>query len=118
MLEQPDGTDLLRTARDVLLRDVLPHLPEALKFQARMIANAIAIAMRDYEAEPGAALERLRDILAAPDAAPDALLSRLAREIRAGQHDAGTPDHGTVAATLVALTRLRCSVSAPKALGR
>lgn len=117
MLERPDGPDLLRTARDVLLQDLLPHLPEAQKFQARMIANAMAIAAREQEARPEAASAQLRSVMSMPDGAPGALLSRLAAEIRAGRHDPGTPNHGVVAAALVALVRLRCSVSAPKALG-
>jgi hypothetical protein len=54
----------------------------------------------------------------APTDDADDLLRRLAREIRAGAHDPGTPAHGAAAAALLALVRLRCGVSAPKALGK
>jgi Domain of unknown function (DUF6285) len=119
MLEQPDGANLLATAREMLLRELLPHLPEAQKFHARMVANAMAIAGREGAADPAPALGALREALAAPEAAtPDALLRRLAAEIRAGRHDPGTPRHAAVAAALAGMVRLRCSVSAPKALGR
>src|SRR3712207_4372613 len=116
MLEQPDGANLLATAREVLLRELLPHLPEAQKFQARMVANAMSIAARQGEARPAAALAALRGALAAPDAAPEQLLRRLAGEIRTGEHDPGTQRHAAVASALAELVRLRCSVSAPKAL--
>jgi len=116
MLERPDAADLLATARDVVLRQLLPALPEQHRFAARMVANAMAIARREPLAETGPALAALRAVVPAPDT-PSALLARLAGEIRAGAHDPGTPRHAAVAAALVALTRLRCGVSNPRALG-
>ena len=118
MLERPDGGNLLDTARDVLLRELLPHLPEAQRFHARMVANAMVIARRESVADQAPALAALRAAMAAPDGEADDLLQRLARDIRAGAHDPGTPAHAAVAAALLALTRLRCGVSAPKALGK
>ena len=106
MLERPDAAGLLETARDVLLRELLPHLPEAKRFEARMLANAMAIARREMPADTAPALARLRDLLDMPNAAPDALLRRLAAEVRAGVR------------VLAELTRLRCAVSNPRALGR
>jgi Domain of unknown function (DUF6285) len=117
MLERPDAANLLDTARDVLLRELLPHLPEAQRFHARMVANAMAIARREAAADPAPALAALRRAMGAPAGAADDLLMRLARDIRAGTHDPGTPAHDAVAAALLASTRLRCGVSAPKALG-
>jgi hypothetical protein len=117
MLEQPDGADLLATARDVVLNTLLPALPEQHRFAARMVANALAIARREQAADAAPALAALRGALAAPDAPAAVLLPRLAAEIRAGAHDPGTATHAAVVAALVALTRLRCAVSAPKALG-
>jgi hypothetical protein len=118
MLERPHSPDLLDTAREVLLNELLPHLPEAQHFQARMVANAMAIARRESMADTAPALAALRAALAEPEAEPASLLARLGAEIRAGRHDPGTPDHAAVAAALAALVRLRCSVSAPRALGR
>jgi hypothetical protein len=117
MLERPDAGGLLETARDVLLRELLPHLPEAKRFEARMVANAMAIARRDTAADPAPVLVRLREVLDVPDAEPDALLRRLAAEIRAGERDPGRPGSAAAAEVLVALTRLRCTVSNPRALG-
>jgi Domain of unknown function (DUF6285) len=117
MLERPDAAGLLETAREVLLRDLLPHLPEARRFEARMVANAMAIARRDGDTDEAPVVARLRKLLGMPDAQPGALLGRLASEIRAGERDPGRPGAGGTAEALVALTRLRCGVSNPRALG-
>lgn len=101
MLEKPDAADLLATARDVVLRDLLPALPPEKAFAARMVANAMAIAARAIEAP----------------ALPERDLAALAREIRQGRHDPGEPTHVEVARFLRDLARLRASVSAPKVLG-
>jgi hypothetical protein len=103
MLERPDGADLLASAREVVLKELLPALPPEKAFAARMVANAIAIALR----EAGADVSTL----------PATDLAVLAREIRAGTHDPGTPRHEEVRDFLRAYVRLRASVSAPKALG-
>ena len=102
MLEKPDAADLLATARDVVLNELLPALPPDKAFAARMVAAAIALALREGEADAGA--------LPARD------LAALAREIRDGRHDPGAPTHEDVLAFLRDYARLRASVSAPKAL--
>ena len=116
MLERPDGADLLDTAREVLLRELLPHLPPERHFAARMVANAMAIARREGAADPGPALAALRGALGV-EAPEGAMLARLAAGIRAGEYDPGRPGHAAAAAALVEMVRLRCAVSAPKALG-
>ncbi|MGG5809678.1 hypothetical protein [Falsiroseomonas sp. CW058] len=103
MLEKPGGDDLLATARDVVLNELLPTLPPERALAARMVAAAIAIALRE------------RAVDAAAVEAPD--LAALSGEIRAGLHDPGAPTHGAVRDLLRAHARLRASVSAPKALG-
>ena len=103
MLEKPDAADLLATAREVLLTELLPALPPEKAFAARMVASAMALAIREGAADTSA--------LPAPD------LAMLAREIREGRHDPGTPRHEEVQDFLRAYARLRASVSAPKALG-
>ncbi len=117
MLERPDADGLLEAARDVLLRELLPHLPESKRFEARMVANAMAIARRDAAEDPAPVLGRLRELLDMPGAEPDALLRRLTAGIRTGERDPGRPGAPAAAEALVALTRLRCSVSNPRALG-
>ena len=107
--EEPRAADLLATAREVLLHELLPTLPPDKAFAARMVASAMAIAARDaaqgaWEAE---ALVRMGGDLRA-----------FAAAIREGRFDPGTPDHARTAALLDDLTRARCAVSAPRALGK
>jgi hypothetical protein len=102
MLEKPGGADLLATAREVVLKELLPALPPDKALAARMVAAAIALALREREADAGAV--------------PARDLAALSREIREGRHDPGTPGHAEVAAFLRAYARLRAEVSAPKAL--
>ena len=63
--ETPEAPDLLATAREVLLKDLLPHLPEAQAFAARMVANAMAVASREAAQDPcwqQAALARMASL--------------------------------------------------------
>jgi hypothetical protein len=108
--EPPEAPDLLAIARDVLLNDILPALPPDKAFAARMVANAMAIAAREAAQDAGwqdAALARMGSDARA-----------FAAAIRAGTHDPGTPGHAETAALLDDMTRARCAVSAPRALGQ
>ncbi|WP_424811948.1 DUF6285 domain-containing protein [Roseococcus sp. YIM B11640] len=108
MLEAPDAADLLATARASLLEKLLPALPPHLHYEARMAANALAIAGRAIGADAAAVEARLGRL--AGDQAG------FARRIRAGEFAPGTPQHAEAASVLAELVRLRCSVSAPRAL--
>lgn len=110
--EEPLAPDLLAIAREVLLNDLLPALPAEKAFAARMVANAMAIAARaatqpDWEA---GVLARMARLGGDPRG--------FATAIREGRFDPGTPRHHEAAALLDDLTRARCAVSAPKALGK
>lgn len=108
--EEPGAADLLATARDVLLNDLLPALPAEKAFAARMVANAMAIAARE------AAQDTAWEATVLAGMGGDA--GTFAAAIRAGRHDPGTPAHAQAAALLDDLTRARCAVSAPRALPR
>ena len=43
----PTGPALLALARDVLLRDLMPLLPEEAHLEARLVANSMTIAERE-----------------------------------------------------------------------
>ena len=100
MMEKPDGADLLTMAREVVLRELLPALPTEKAVAARMVASAIAIALRERQA----------------GAMPGCDLAELARGIREGAHDPGSARHDEVRAFLHEHARLRARVSAPKVL--
>lgn len=92
----PEAADLLLTARDVLLEQLLTALAPELHYQARMIANALAIAAREQQgaAHSDNAHERV-----------------LATAIRAGQRDDQATFH-----ELLAITRNKLQVSNPRVL--
>ena len=96
MRDRPNAADLLAIAREVLQQKLLPRVPPALRFDALMIANAMANAEREVVA--GAApLQAEWDRLAAHygaslgadglRAAVERLNRRLGAEIRAGLLD-------------------------------
>jgi hypothetical protein len=92
MNDIPDATELLAIARSTLLDKLLPHLPDDLRYDALMIANAMAIAAREHAAGDTAAqreLARLAALLGEQYASPGAaaLKRRLAAQIRAGRFD-------------------------------
>lgn len=99
MNDRPDAAELLDIARRTLLDEVLPHLPEELRYNALMIANAMAIASREHaagDASGQAELTRLRELFgeraeppsgAALAAALEGYNRRLAAGIRGGRYD-------------------------------
>ncbi len=101
--DHPPAHDLLATARRALLDTIIPALEGAVRFEALMAANAIAIALRETPAA-------LAAIATAEAALGD--LPALTAEIRAGRRDGDT----ATAAALRALAEARCRISAPKTL--
>lgn len=106
MRDRPGGAELLRQAREVLLEELLASLPPDKRYDGLMVAAAMATAARELEAGE-APLRRAYAGLAglygeAAPAAADAaaledsllrLTSRLADEIRRGEHDADRRVH-------------------------
>jgi len=103
MLEKHDVADLLATARDVVLSNLLSAIPPGKALQTGMVAAAITLAIR----------ERAANTLAIPSIG----IATLAREIRAGTHDPDTPTHEPTLTLLRAQVRLCADVSARTGLG-
>ncbi|MGS0742782.1 DUF6285 domain-containing protein [Glaciimonas sp. GG7] len=128
MHKQVDGPELLKTARDALLQHLLPALPDALRYEARMIANAMLIASRDLALGPGTAqleLSLLRELLAhteldkqisPPSEACAAHRRQLSAAIRAGQFDNVGEQQNALLIALTAITRSQLEISNPRAL--
>jgi hypothetical protein len=116
---RPDATELLAIARQTLLDELLPQLPGSLRYQALMVANAMAIAgreCRDGEAADGAEAQLLA---ALPDAGGESLdeaRQTLCQNIRQGRFDAPGTDQDQLFAALSAITRARLSISNPKGI--
>jgi len=89
MRDQPSGKDLLDIARDVLRDDLIPALPDDKRYPALMIANAMAIVMRQIEAGEEGSIEEqkiLSDLLR-EDGSLEHLNATLASRIREGRAD-------------------------------
>lgn len=129
MRDQPAGDQLLETARELLREQVLPILPANKCHAALMIANAMAIAMRELKS--GYAHEReefssLAEILQTPGKVQDLSSLSLTRAlddgnrslcqmIRIGGADSGQA-RDAVWKHLLLVTRNRVAISNPKYL--
>ncbi len=119
MRDGPDGTELLRHARALLLGELLPALPEDLRDRARLIATALAIAAAEQTAGAGP-LEAEADALAGlygeartpatreAEAVEETLLRlnwRLAGEIRGAKRDGEAQVYAILRAAMLARLR-------------
>ena len=119
MINQPAGHDVLAIARRTLLDTLVPALPADKTYDALMIANAMAIAMRELQQvgrDPESRL--IHDFLhrsGLPEPAPgvdaEAHLAHLVRE--RALPEAAQAD---LQQLLLALTRNKLSLSNPKYL--
>jgi hypothetical protein len=129
MSEHPEAADLLDEARRSLLEALLPLLPQDRRYDALMVANAMAIASREARSgdkllrEEVRGLEALLDEAGTADGAREELQARLpelerrlALDIRRGSYDAAGPQRDAVRAYLRTVTREQVRISNPKAL--
>jgi len=130
MSDIPDAADLLETARDALLSDLLPALPKERRYVGLMVANAMAIAAREHRLgsdtsrrEAARLRNRLADIewpvpqSATASSSPDLTVLRdaTAAAIRTGHFDA--PERcARLAADLLHTAADWVAISNPKAL--
>ena len=127
MRPKPSAIELLDVARALLRGDLLGALPEARRYEALMVANAIAIAGRVLErgdAPERAELASLAGLMGAggsivPDMTREqlrVLYASLVDEMRAGKITPGTEHHRDVYAHLRRMVLDRLRESNPKAL--
>lgn len=117
MRDEPTAENLLNTARDLFREKLLPALPRELRYDALMVANAMAIAGRQTAAGD-APLREAKQRLSAlyGDGELADLERRLAADIRAGRFDPEEPEREAVFDHLWRTTRAKAAESAPKAL--
>ena len=128
MRVRPTGEELLTIARQVLREELMPLLPEERRYDALMVANAMAIAARQIAFGDAPERRERQDLAAllgetvegagataASEAVGD-LTRRLSAEIRGGAFDPGTPRHDAVQIFLLDVTVQRLRESAPKTL--
>ena len=127
MRDISDAADLMTTAREALLRDLLPALSGEQRYAALMIANGMAIAAREHRLGTDASRNegaRLRNLLALlprdaaessdpPTSDVPALRKVICAVIRAGRFDA----HESAVGSALAHTAADwVAISNPKAL--
>ena len=121
----PGAASLLASARDALLREVVPSLDASSRYTALMVANAMAIAARELtlgEAALRREVELLRPLTmeSVPPSDPGGADVRELRRIVAAAVRAGRYDDAPHAASLLAALRQiaagRLAISNPKAL--
>jgi hypothetical protein len=106
--------DLLKVARTVLRETVTPRTAPDARYEAAMVANAMAIAVREIELGPKARsaewalLARLYDDA---DALLPELRARFCRDLRAGR--LGSEREPELRAVLLATVRARLAISNP-----
>jgi len=121
----PGTAELLATARETLVDELLPALSGELRYRGLMVANALAIAAREVARGRDAIrreIELLRPLAAqaVPPSDPGsddvhALRRTVAAAIRAGRFDDDTHAKALLAA-LEEIASLRLAISNPKAL--
>jgi len=121
MKDISDATDLMATAREALLQEILPALPREQRYAGLMVANVLAIAAREIQAGRDAAdgeSSRLFELLEGASASARGLppLRRaLAQAIRTGRFDDGER-RAACAAHLARTAADWVAISNPKAL--
>ncbi|WP_150302619.1 DUF6285 domain-containing protein [Pseudomonas saliphila] len=116
-MSRPDATALLQTARQTLFSQLLPALPKELHYEARMMANAMIIAVREQQlGETCAAQEQahLQTLLNTTDSqrSMQELRAQLGKAIRLGEFD----QHDQLSALLLQITHAKLAISNPKAV--
>lgn len=117
-MTRPDARELLDIARQTLLHELLPALPGELRYQTLMVANAMAIAAREYQAGHQSNVEegdRLRELLDDHQLSLESSRRQLATAIREGHYDAPKRRAGLVE-VLRQTTLAQLAISNPKAL--
>ena len=96
MTDRPEPEALLAEARHSLLESLVPALPEAKRYEALMIANALGIVGRELaagEQPENEARAELSALMGDAGASTQDLRARLAAGLRAGRHDAAEAVH-------------------------
>lgn len=120
MTDKPGGARLLQQARATLLQDLLPELKGDKRYLALMVANAMAIAARELEAEHEDLETQRKDLesVLGPAQSRDhgeaviELMEKVVRDVRSGRIDG----HAEVYDALIQDVRARLAISNPKLL--
>ena len=118
MRDLPTGPSLLALAREVLLSDLLPLLPEKHRLEVRLVANSMAIAEREAILGAGPVRQLLHELETMYGEAEreQEVLNRFARDLRAGAFESSAPHDRVVRAILWRLTIFKLRQANPRFL--
>jgi len=121
-MSQRTVSDLLASARELLLSQLLPALPPPLHYEARMIANALAIAGREVDQLPACrdaesrALNAVLALLEQPPLPLEQAQTVLSEHIRLGAFDADDDARRCLLDALRRSNREQLNINNPKVL--
>ena len=119
MTQRPNAAELLQVAREQLLDELLPAMPSHLRYQTLMIANAMAIAAREYQSGAHLRVEEmttLSSLLGRDKLTLEEARALMASAIRTGQYDALDAKRESLALALKRITLSHLSISNPKVI--
>lgn len=121
MRDLPSGPALLALARDVLLNDLMPLVPQERRLDALLVANCMAVAEREGEAGEGPAQTIVRELEmfysgARTGEGEPGVLSRFALDLRAGAFENSPPRDRDARAILWRLTIVKLRQANPRFL--
>jgi Domain of unknown function (DUF6285) len=121
MRDLPTGSTLLALARDVLLGDLMPLLPEEARLDARLVANSMVIAEREAEAADGLRKAIARELeklygWTGEGEEPENLLRCFARDLRVGRFKGSEPQERKAREILWQLTISKLRQANPRFL--
>lgn len=94
-MNHPDAPELLSAARETLMNEVFPSIPEHLRYEVRMIASAMGIAAREAQTGENVSQEEvalfaevLPEFVSAGMTSLESARRAMADAIRAGVFDA------------------------------
>ncbi|PFG52079.1 hypothetical protein ATG98_1064 [Marinobacter sp. LV10R520-4] len=118
-MNRPDASELLAAARETLMNDVFPSVPEHLRYEVRMIASAMGIAAREAAAQSQTEVELFSKVL--PESIAVSSTSSfdarraIARAIRAGVFDTPGAQQEKLQVALTETVYNALKISNPKA---
>ncbi len=112
----PSAPDMLQTARQLLLDELLPALPGDLHYQARMIANAMIIAARDQQKGTSCMAEERRQLQTLLDKPNNTDLTSLRKHLAAAIRQGSFDTHPQLHQGLREINRSQLAINNPKAV--
>lgn len=115
-MSRPSAPDMLLTARQLLLDELLPVLPGELHYQARMIANAMIIAARDQQQGTSCMAEERRQLQTLLDEPNNIDLASLRKQLAAAIRQGKFDKHPQLHQGLREINRSQLAINNPKAV--